>query len=340
MVPEGDTIYRTASALRAALLGKPLRGFEADRLNGLLPAPGAVVERVDSHGKHLEIGFDDGVVLHTHMRMTGAWHLYRPGEQWRKPLGQARVVLTTETWVAVCFNAPVVETYRARGFNRHPGQGSLGPDLCKVGVDLAECVARIDRLVDPDRTVAEVLLAQRIACGVGNVYKSEVLWACELHPLTPIHAVSPAIRLALLETASRMLQANLGTVQRITVPGAPGGCAVYGRVGKPCPRCHTPVEVRRHGEQARVTYWCPGCQVRPDLVDRPAVVVSPPTLDPQEEARRFLERGTSRGHHVGRSVPHLRRPGTRPSDGPSSAPPEASVREDQVVVDPVLARYA
>ena len=306
-MPEGDTIYRTASALRAALLGAPLREFEAARLSGLLPGPGAVVERVDSHGKHLEIGFDDGVVLHTHMRMTGSWHLYRPGEQWRKARGQARVVVTTECWIAVCFNAPVVETYRARGFNRHPGLGSLGPDLCKVGVDLAECVARIDRFVEPDRTVAEVLLDQRIACGVGNVYKSEVLWACGVHPLTPISAVGPAVRLALIDTASRLLQANLGNVERVTVPGAPGGQAVYGRFAKPCLRCHTPIEVRRHGEQARVTYWCPGCQIRLDQAHRPAPVGDVVKLDPQEEARLFLERRRPRGPHLNWPVSHERR---------------------------------
>jgi endonuclease-8 len=82
-VPEGDTIHRTATALRAALLEKVMTGFEAPRLQGHSPAIGAVIERVDSRGKHIEIGWDDGTILHTHMRMTGSWHLYRPGERWR-----------------------------------------------------------------------------------------------------------------------------------------------------------------------------------------------------------------------------------------------------------------
>jgi hypothetical protein len=112
---------------------------------------------------------------------------------------------------------------------------------------------------DVEATMDEVLLDQRIACGVGNVYKSEVLWAVGVHPFTQLGAVPIEVRAQLIETASRLLRANLRTSRRITTARA--GLAVYGRFGKPCPRCSTPIEVRRHGEQARVTYWCPGCQV-------------------------------------------------------------------------------
>ena len=260
-MPEGDTIYRTATALRAALLGKALVSFVVPRHVGLLPTADAVVERVESHGKHLEIGFDDAVVLHTHMRMTGSWHLYRLGENWRKPVSQARVVLEVAGWKAVCFNAPVVELYRAREASRHPGLGSLGPDLCRDDADITECVARIDRYCAPQASVAEMLLDQRIACGIGNVFKSEVLWACELQPFSPVEALSVDQRFRLLETASAMLRANLGRAGRVTVPGVPGGLAVYGRTGKPCVRCGGTIEVRRHGQQARVTYFCPECQL-------------------------------------------------------------------------------
>jgi endonuclease-8 len=260
-MPEGDTIHRTAAALRTAVLGKPLTAFEAPRLHGLRPSLGAVIERVESKGKHLEIGFDDGVVLHTHMRMTGAWHLYRAGEQWRKSTRQARVIIEVPGWQAVCFSAPVVRTYRAREFVPNPRLAELGPDLCQPDADIAECVARIDRLLPPATTVAEVLLDQRIACGVGNVYKSEVLWLCELHPFTPVGALLPEQREVLLTTAAQLLRANLDRPQRVTVPGVPGGVAVYGRHQKPCFRCGTPVEVAQHGQHARVTYWCPGCQL-------------------------------------------------------------------------------
>jgi endonuclease-8 len=260
-VPEGDTIHRTAAALRTAVLGKPLTAFEAPRLTGLRPSIGAVIERVESRGKHLEIGFDDGVVLHTHMRMTGSWHLYRVGEMWRKSSRQARVIIEVPGWQAVCFSAPVVRTYRAKEFQPNPALAQLGPDLCQADADLDEAVERIDRFAGPGTTVAEILLDQRIACGVGNVYKSEVLWVCELHPFTPVGALLPEQRYVLFDTASRLLRANLDRPNRVTVPGVPGGIAAYGRHQKPCVRCGTPIEVAKHGEQARVTFWCPGCQL-------------------------------------------------------------------------------
>ena len=147
-MPEGDTIHRTAAALRSALIGKATTAFQAPRLDGIMPSPGSVIERVESRGKHLEIGWDDGCVLHTHMRMSGSWHLYRPGEHWRKSSRQMRVVIEVPGWQAVCFSAPVVETYRAGASHRHPVAGSLGPDLCKADADLAECVARMARYCD------------------------------------------------------------------------------------------------------------------------------------------------------------------------------------------------
>jgi endonuclease VIII len=260
-VPEGDTIHRTAAALRASVLGKPVTAFYAPRLSGLQPAVGAVVERVESRGKHLEIGFDDGVVLHTHMRMSGSWHLYRTGERWRKNPRQARVVIEVPGWQAVCFNAPVVEVYRNVELAPHPVLGGLGPDLCRDGSDIGEAVRRMGALCHAETTVAEALLDQRVASGVGNVYKSEVLWVCELHPFTPVGALDDEQRRRLLETAAGMLRSNLDRPSRVTVSSSPDGVAVYGRFGKPCLRCGTPIEVRKHGEQARVTYWCPGCQL-------------------------------------------------------------------------------
>jgi endonuclease-8 len=269
-VPEGDTIHRTAAALRAALIGKPTTAFQAPRLDGIVPAPGSVVERVESHGKHLEIGWDDGCVLHTHMRLSGSWHLYRPGERWRKGSKQMRVVIEVPGFQAVCFSAPVVETYRAGEFSRHPVIGSLGPDLCAEDADIADCVARMARFCDAELSVGEALLDQRVACGVGNVYKSEVLWACELDPFTPVGALDVEQRTRLIEAAAALLRANVERPTRVTTTGTPEGLAVYGRFGKPCPRCTTPIEVLRHGEQARVTYWCPGCQLYIPLPEREA----------------------------------------------------------------------
>jgi endonuclease-8 len=262
-VPEGDTIFRAAAVLRSALVGRELLAFDAPRLSGPMPNVGTLIEEVRTRGKHLEIVFDDGMVLHTHMRMTGSWHVYRPGEKWRKDPSKLRVGLEVPEWIAVCFSAPVVEVYRETDRRRHPGLGSLGPDLCQPEPDLALAVERWGQFSIDNTSVADALLDQRVAAGVGNVYKSEVLWACRLDPFVLASAVSSETRRELLETATRMLQANLGGAMRVTAPQVPGGLAVYGRAGKPCPRCNTPIEMRKHGQHARVTYWCPTCQLVP-----------------------------------------------------------------------------
>jgi endonuclease VIII len=271
-MPEGDTIFRAALALRTALVSHPLQRFAAPRNPGPRPDVGTVVEAVASHGKHLEIAFDDGIVLHTHMRMTGSWHLYRPGERWRRPERQVRALIQVPEWVAVCFNAPIVETYRQGDSRRHPGQVSLGPDLCDLNADLDECVRRLQHYPEPATSVAEVLLDQRVLCGVGNVYRCEVLWARELSPFAPVSALDSQELAALVQVSARLLRANLHRVERITVDNHVGGLAVYGRQHQPCPRCGAPVSVRRWGEHARLLYWCPGCQVRhepPTLGSKP-----------------------------------------------------------------------
>ena len=259
-MPEGDTIHRAAAALRTALIGHTVLRFEAVRLVGPAPRTGAAVERVDTHGKHMEIVFDDGIVLHTHMRMTGSWHLYRPGQTWRKRRHQARVIIETADWVAVAFNAPVVETWREFDQNRHPRSGRLGPDLCDPAADLHECAARLFHYDDPDTTIGEAMLDQRVVCGVGNVFRCEVLWACGVHPWAKVSNVPQSTCLDLVLTAAAQLRANLDSPVRITAPDVPGGLAVYGRNGQKCPRCGDVVRLARSGGHARLLYWCPGCQ--------------------------------------------------------------------------------
>ncbi|MBI2708885.1 MAG: hypothetical protein HYX34_04235 [Actinobacteria bacterium] len=271
-MPEGDTLHRIAARLEPVLAGAALTRFEAPRLLGARPSPGTTIEHVEAVGKHLLIHFAGGLTLRTHLRMTGSWHLYREGERWRKPGHLVRARLDVPGWTAVCFSAPVVETYRRDhvggplGTGRDP-VGHLGPDLCRVGLtdaDLDECVRRLAATGPAGTEIADALLDQRVACGVGNVYKSEVCWACRLDPFTPVAGVPDDLQADLIRTAHRLLVANLRTARRTTVgPAGRGGVAVYGRAGQPCSRCGAPVRMRRQGQHARTTYWCPGCQVRP-----------------------------------------------------------------------------
>lgn len=265
-MPEGDTIRRVAARLRPALVGRSVRRFEAPRLVGPRPSPGCTVAAVDAVGKHLLVRFSDGVQLQTHLRMTGSWHLYRTGERWLRPAPLARVQIEVDGWVAVCFAAPVVRTSRVAPLNRAvdtPAVAHLGPDLAAESVALEQVLTRL-QAEDPQRPMVDVLLDQRIAAGLGNVYKSELLWLHRLHPRTPLGLVGEAARRAVYADGHRLLRANLGSGARVTAPGVPGGLAVYRRRGRACPRCATPIERADLGRPARSTYWCPRCQMEPE----------------------------------------------------------------------------
>jgi endonuclease-8 len=247
-MPEGDTIHRTANRLRSVLAGQPLLRFEAPRAVGKRPQPGARIEAVDAVGKHLLVRFAGGVTLRTHMRMTGSWHLYRTGERWKKPAHLARAVIEVEGWTAVCFAAPVVEletTPRAESNVAH-----LGPDLTSVELTEADIERAVDRMTDAE--IGVVLLDQRVASGIGNIWKNETLFACGVDPFRRATDVDRDTKRALIATASKLLQAS------VRDGGRPGN--VYGRARQPCRRCGTPIRSQPQGEQARTAYWCPTCQ--------------------------------------------------------------------------------
>ena len=260
-MPEGDTIHRSAATLRRALEGRRLTRLQAPRLPRPMPPPGTSVRSVTARGKHLLVTFDDDHVLHTHMRMTGSWHVYAAREGWRRGRHRMRVVLADDEVQAVCFDAPVVELLDAAAVDRHPALRRLGPDLCLPDPELDDALERMGRLPEPDRILVEVLLDQRVSAGIGNVFASELAFRANLHPLTRLHDVDLPARRALLEDATRLLRANLTRSSRTTVPNAPDGSLwVYGRAGRPCRRCGTPVEGAKVGDGARPTYWCPSCQ--------------------------------------------------------------------------------
>jgi endonuclease-8 len=267
-VPEGDSIARLAARLRPKLEGHVVRRFEAPHVNGPGPKPGVTITKVESYGKYLMISFDDGFVLETHLRMTGRWDTYAPGERWRKPAHLARAIIEVDDVVAVCFAAPVVRIRREKRADGEldatkVGSGQLGPDLCRDDADLDEALRRISLVCEPDADIADVLLDQRVAAGVGNVFKSEVLWACKVNPLTPVRDIDDDTRRRLLETAAQQLRANLGRGPRTTVAGPPGSLAVYGRGRRQCRRCGTTIVWKRTGRDKRSTYWCPTCQPPP-----------------------------------------------------------------------------
>jgi endonuclease-8 len=242
--------------LRATLGGHHLVRLEAPRIRFAAPPPDTHVRAVEARGKHLLISFDDARVLHTHMQMSGSWHVYPPGARWRRPAHQLRALVEVPGAVAVCFSAPVVELLRERDLARYPRLAALGPDLCSPEADLNDVLARLERS-SPATEVGVALLDQRVASGIGNVYKNETLFARRVDPFARLADLDEDTRRGLYATASELLRRNLAGGPRVT---APGGLAVYRKAGRPCPRCGSPIRSRRQGEAARITYWCAACQ--------------------------------------------------------------------------------
>jgi endonuclease VIII len=265
-MPEGDTIARTADVLRAALVGRPIIAARARPQPGMRRVPdlsrlvGSSVTSVEPRGKHLLIGFDNGLTLRTHLRMRGSWHRYRPGERWHRPATAASVVLENPAAVAVAFSTPIVELLTGAELRRSTVLGSLGPDLLAAEFDADEAVARLRAL--PGEELGNALLDQRAVAGMGNVYKSEVPFIEGLDPWSPIAALTDGELRAALATGRRLLHANTRGGARVTTGSRAFGHAlwVYGRAGRPCRRCGTQIRRARQGTLARLTYWCPRCQ--------------------------------------------------------------------------------
>jgi len=253
-VPEGDTLVRTAAGLRPFLLGRMVIAASAR-----MPGPrvekvvGAEVTAVEAQGKNLLIRLSNGLELRTHLRMHGTWHRYRPGERWRLPASRARLVLEVEGWVAVCFDAPVVELFEQRAERLHPALSRLGPDLPAAEPDIDEALRRLRAPERADIDIAVALLDQRALAGIGNEVKNEVLWQAAVSPWTRVRDLDDATLGIVIERAVAVLREGVATGRRPR--------HVYRRAGRPCPRCGTPIRVLHHGaDLPRLTFWCPRCQ--------------------------------------------------------------------------------
>ena len=254
-MPEGDTIHRAANTMHAALAGRVVTRFETvlPKL-ARVPLTGRTIEKVEAVGKNLLVHFSGDLHLRTHMRMHGSWHLYKPGERWRRRRDDMRLVIETDAWVAVGFNVPVAEFY-----DELP---EIGPDFLSETFDAEEAMRRIR--AQPDEEIAEVLLNQRVVSGIGNEYKSELLFMTRINPFTPVRDLSDEQLESILKTARKVMKANIAkrSVQRVTTFSLDPRQAqyVFGRGNKPCRRCGTAIAYKKHGRDARGTYWCPKCQ--------------------------------------------------------------------------------
>ena len=268
IVPEGDTIHRAARTLHAALAGRVITRFETvfaqlARVDHDAPLAGRTVESVTAAGKHLLMQFSGDLHLRTHMRMNGSWHLYRPGERWRMRRSDMRIVLETDAWIAVAFNVPVAEFHDARSLARQVDLVKLGPDLIGDHFDFDEAMRRLRAA--PADAIADALLDQRVVSGIGNEYKSELLFMARVSPFARVADLTDEQLMLILRTARKVMLANVSkrSGARITTFSLNPNEKqyVYGRGGQPCRRCGTPVEYTKQGKDARGTYWCRRCQL-------------------------------------------------------------------------------
>jgi endonuclease-8 len=274
-MPEGDTIHRAAATLARALEGRTVTRFQTayaqlDWVDDQAPIAGRTIESVRALGKHLLMRFSGGLTLRTHMRMNGSWHIYRPGERWQRPRSEMRVLIETEAFVAVGFNVPVAELLDDAALARSPELRRLGPDVLGADFDPAAALARLR--ARGELPMYEALLDQTVLAGLGNVYRSEILFLTALAPETRVAQLSDEKLAEVVTLARKLLTANVapGTsaaittytgLRRTTGRGQPGERLwVYGRRGKPCRQCGTAIQYRKVGRDVRGLYFCPRCQ--------------------------------------------------------------------------------
>jgi len=273
-MPEGDSIFRAARTLHRALAGNKVTGFDSvfpalTRIHEDAPITGRTIEQVSSAGKHLLIHFSGDLVLRTHMRMSGSWHIYRHGERWQRPRRDMRIVLSTADFDVVGFTIPVAEFIQGAKLSKHTELRALGPDVLSDRFDAVRVLENLRSR--PDDEIADALLNQRVLAGLGNVYKSEVLYMSGVNPFVKVKELTDAKLSSIVETARRILKVNVSEdlelmttyrgLRRTTHRGAPSERLwVYGRARLPCRRCGTPIQIRNQGPDTRLTYWCSQCQ--------------------------------------------------------------------------------
>ncbi len=260
-MPEGDTIHHAARRVGAVLsghvpdaIGTPHPRFGCDRWPERLA--GRRVEAVDAVGKHLLLRFEGGLVIHSHLRMTGTWRVLRSGQRWPRSPRSAWLVIRRGEDEVVQFNGPVLDLLTAARVRTDPRLANLGPDLvAPEPFDEAKFLRRL-REDDPTRTLGDALLDQQIVAGIGNFWKSEGCWLARIDPWRPLARVSDEEALAVVRSVRPLMQQSADRGRQGLFR------TIYDKAGLPCPRCGAPslIRARGQGDHNRTTYWCPSCQ--------------------------------------------------------------------------------
>jgi endonuclease VIII len=257
-MPEGDTIHHAANRIRPVLAGRVPEEiatmhprFGRDRWPERLA--GRRVDAVDAHGKNLFIRFEGGLVIYSHLRMTGWWGVFGTGERWRRSPKRAWLRLRADGRDVVQFDGPILELMTASRARFDQRLAALGPDVLAPEFDSERFLRRL-RQDDPTRPIGDALLEQRNVAGLGTIWRTEGCFAARLDPWRATRDVSN-------EEAMAVIEAVRPRMARSAAEGFnPRETRIYGKPGQPCPRCGTAIASGGQGDNNRRTYWCPGCQ--------------------------------------------------------------------------------
>jgi endonuclease-8 len=257
-VPEGDSIRWAANRIRPVLEGRVPEEIRTPHPRHALERwperlAGRAVTRVEPYGKHLFLRFEGGLALHSHLRMTGAWGVYPAGGRWRRSRHRAWLVMRSEGCDIVQFDGPVLELMTEGRTHFDQRLAALGPDVLAEELDTERFLRRL-RADDPTRGIGDALLDQSTVAGIGNMWKAEGCWEAGIDPWRAVAEVSDAEAVAILEGVRPRMARSVELGPRAIEH------RIYGRAGRPCPRCGAVVRARGQGDDNRTTFWCPGCQ--------------------------------------------------------------------------------
>jgi endonuclease-8 len=287
---EGDTIARLAERLRPALVGRTIVAAHGRRGVLVSRMVGRRIETVDTVGKNLLFRLEGGLTLRTHLGLDGSWRVGPSAEPSRATWWRADLTIEAGDVVAVCVGARTVELFETRAQALHPALGALGPDIVADHWDAEHAFQRLRSAAG--RGIGEAILDQRVVAGIGNVYRSEILFLERVDPEALVGTLPDETLQSILERARELLRSNVqsGAGPRTTTrdarngrPMAPTRLWVYGRAGRPCHRCGTPIRAAQRGAaRPRITYWCPSCQ-------RSAGTAAETTANPARRGVRTLQ---------------------------------------------------
>lgn len=250
---EGDTILRLARRFEGTLVGETVAASAPNprgRAAGIERLDGRRLEGVEARGKHFLLGFGE-LSLHSHLGMSGGWHVYREGARWRRPRSAAWAVLSGGGWDAVQFGGPTLQVMPTERLRRDPKLLRLGPDILGEKFDVDAIVAAMR--TDPTRGLGDALLDQHLVAGIGNIFKSEACFRARIDPWRPIGDLTDEEMRSVLAAARALMTEAVKSGRHLH--------KVYRRRQGACPRCRGRISSRGQGDDNRTTYWCPHCQV-------------------------------------------------------------------------------